>query len=267
MMNGRCNNWAMAMSTDRHNRLEDSAYVLHSRAYRNTSLLVEVFTRAHGRFSVVAKGARRPASGFYGMIQPFQPLFVRWGGHGELKTLYAAEHASAALSPQLSGETIYLGFYINELLIRLLHQHDEHVVLFNNYRHCLEQLAGSRDSETVLRYFELELLDELGYGLNLTRDYRTEKAFDEASTYVFHQEYGLTRLDAQAADDPGQQICVHGDTVLALAGRSLVSVRQRREAKQLLRNIIESHLNGRPLKTRDLLQQRKKFQHRFEELG
>ncbi|MEM8661478.1 MAG: DNA repair protein RecO [Pseudomonadota bacterium] len=152
------------------------SYVLHSRAYRDTSLLVEVFTAEHGRIGLVARGARRksrngsPAA----LLQPFAPMLLGFTGRGELKTLTATETAGR---PQiLVGERLYSGLYLNELLVRLLHRHDAHPKLFAAYGDALNGLASSGEIDGVLRQFELILISELGYGFELDVDGQTGAA-------------------------------------------------------------------------------------------
>src|SRR5262249_54147881 len=148
------------------------AFVLHTHPYRETSLIVEAFTRAFGRVSLLARGARRPASPMRGVLLSFQPLALAWFGKGELRTLSRAEWQGG--QPLLRGEGLLCGFYLNELLLRLLPREDPHEALFADYRHALQRLgalaAPGADSAPVLRAFEKSLLKELGYAMTLERD-------------------------------------------------------------------------------------------------
>ena len=245
------------MSSDSrgHTRYQDVAYVLHSRAYQNSSLIVDAFTREHGRIGLVAKGVKRPSSKMYGMIQPLQCLFISWGGRSELKTLYTAENESNKM-PVLSGERLYLGLYVNELLIRLLHNDEAHSRLFDYYQHCLQNLAAAADIEPTLRYFEIQMLEELGYGLNFQYDYQTETEIEPGVIYAYLPERGFMRREQAHGDD----LLVHGQTILSLSTRQLKGEQEKKEAKLLLRSIIEQHLEGRPLKTRELFQEKQRFQ-------
>lgn len=235
-------------------RFQDVAYVLHGRPYQNTSMLVDVFTREHGRLGLVAKGVKRPASKMYGVMQPLQRLFLSWGGRSELKTLYSAEIESNK-TPALSGERIYMGLYINELLIRLLHKDEAHRQMFDVYQQCLLQLANEADCEPALRYFEVQLLEELGYGVNFSTDYLTDSDIQVELQYRYVPERGFTQRTHQQVDE----LVVQGGTIKSLAQRQLVGVQAKKEAKLLLRSIIEYHLEGRPLKTRELFQQKQRF--------
>ncbi|MFM1927615.1 MAG: hypothetical protein RIR28_198 [Pseudomonadota bacterium] len=143
----------------------NEAYVLHSLAWRETSLIVEVLTRAEGRLGLVARGARRPRSALRGLLQPFQPIMVRYASKGELRTLMAAEWQGGM--PVLSGEALLAGFYLNELIMRLLPRQDAHPMLFDAYRSAVFGLASlSRGElgliEPILRQFECRLLREMG---------------------------------------------------------------------------------------------------------
>jgi DNA repair protein RecO (recombination protein O) len=214
---------------------------------------VELFTREHGRLTVVAKGARRSNSPFLGVIQQFMPLFVSWGGRSEMKTLYKAENVSGSV--RLAGELIYTGFYLNELVMYLLHKHESHALLFDRYHQCLSELPDAKDNELVLRYFELDLLEQLGYGVSLDRDLRTGQQVNSEQFYSYDSETGITSL---TGDEAGV-LQVKGETLLALSQRNISTQEQRIEAKQLLRSILDQHLEGRPLNARKLFMKKKKF--------
>ena len=256
MMSAHYINLAIKLNSNEtaSSRFEDEAYVLHSRAYRNTSMIVDVYTKHHGRLSVLAKGAKQQRSDYYGTLQPFQKLYLQWGGRSELKTLFRAELLQKQMV--LPGQAVYYGFYINELLVYLLHKHESHTALFDVYQQCLQTLANAMLSEVYLRYFELALLEELGYGLNLEVDYRSGELIKKDSVYLFHVERGVHEL--QHTPDKGELV-VQGETLIALTARQLETEQQKREAKQLLRFIIEYYLEGKPIHTRKLLQSKKQF--------
>ena len=146
----------------------EPAYILHTRAYRETSLILEVFTHGYGRTGLVARGARRPKSPFRGILNSFQPLRLSWSGRGELPTLAQAEQGGQ--SSQLRGDAVLAGFYVHELLLKLLQRHDPHPQLFGHYATLLANLADGQSVEKLLRIFELELLREIGYALSLDSD-------------------------------------------------------------------------------------------------
>ncbi|MBI3561354.1 MAG: DNA repair protein RecO [Gammaproteobacteria bacterium] len=226
--------------------VSDHAYVLHSRAYRNTSVIIEVLSQQQGRIGLLAKGARTPKSPFYGVLQPFNPLYIHYAGSGELALLYKAETMPAG--PGLHGEQLFHGIYFNELLMRLLHRHDPHAGLFILYRDSLQQLATHPQPEVVLRYFEVQLLEQLGYGLNLTTDCVTSIPVQSDQQYHYQLEQGPRR----AGVSPSTALVVAGHTLLALATRALITAEQRSQAKALMRTVLEYYLGQQPVKAREL---------------
>ena len=231
---------------------QDQAYVLHSRAYRNTSLIIDVLTRHHGRLSMVAKGAKRGNSPLAQKLQPYLPLFIEWAGQSELMTLYKAE-ADTRSHQSLTGDALYHGFYLNELLIRLLHRHDAHPELFDHYAQCLYDLVHSENKDVPLRYFELQLLETLGYAMNLLQDVRSNAPVSRDHAYHYLIEQGPVQINGQTDDG----LRVSGETLLALSEHRLVLDRHRNEAKLLMRAVLEHYLGERPLKARELMQSRK----------
>lgn len=231
---------------------QDQAYVLHSRAYRNTSLIVDVLTREHGRLSLVAKGAKAGKSPLASKLQPYQPLFLEWGGQGELQTLYKAE-TDGPTHQVFSGDVLYHGFYLHELLMRLLHRHDPHPELFDDYAKCLRALVQAEHKDVPLRYFELQLLESLGYGVNLLQEAQQDRTVSPDHEYYYLIEQGPVRIDGMPMD----ALRVSGETLLALAQHKLTQDRQRNEAKLLMRAILDHYLGERPLKARELMQSRK----------
>ncbi|MBI1421911.1 MAG: DNA repair protein RecO [Gammaproteobacteria bacterium] len=231
---------------------QDQAYVLHSRPYRNSSLIIDVFTREHGRLSLVAKGAKRGNAPLSSKLQPYAPLFLEWGGQNELMTLYKAETDTHTIKP-LTGDALYHGFYLNELLLRLLHRHDAHPELFDDYAYCLQTLVDSEHRDIPLRYFELQLLESLGYAVNLLEELHTEADVTPEGQYCYLIEQG----PVQATEVAAESLRISGETLLALAHRTLSHTRQRNEAKLLMRSILDHYLGDRPLKARELMQSRK----------
>ena len=171
-------------------------FILHSRAYRDTSSILEVFTPEYGRVSIVARGNRRKSRGGASgaLLQLFQPLLLSFSGRGELKTLTDRETAGPAYG--LRGERLFSGLYINELLVRLLHRYDAHPGLFVAYGNALLNLAGHELIELVLRRFEMQLLDELGYSFDLRVDGETGEAVREDAWYHYHGDHGLVERNA-----------------------------------------------------------------------
>ncbi len=225
-----------------------SAYVLHRRPYRDTSLLLEIFSSEHGRLGLVARGARAPRSKTGNLLQPFVPLLLSWRGQGELPTLTGAEPAGAA--PPLQGERLLSGIYLNELLMRLLHRNDAHPVLFATYLDTLRALAADDDIEVPLRRFERLLLQEIGYGLILDHDVASGEAIESDASYTYLPERGPVRH--HGPDKEG--LLIHGRTLLALAQDRYPDRQTRQEAKRLIRAVLAVQLGERPLKSRELFQ-------------
>lgn len=222
------------------------AYVLHQRDYSESSLLVELFTRNHGRIGVIAKGARRPRSRQRALLAPFQPLLVGWSGKGDLGVLTGVEIAGPVSS--LSGEALYCGFYVNELVLRLVHRHDPHEELFDAYTACLRELQEERSPEGPLRRFEFRLLQELGYGLVLDRDVASNKPIDADALYRYLPEDGPHPVTSDGDAAGGVQ--VHGRTLLALAHGDLDEPHVLAELKVLMRALIAHRLDYKPLQSR-----------------
>lgn len=218
--------------------------LLHRRDFSNTSLLVEVFSAAHGRFPAVAKGARRGRAPTAALLQPFQPLWLAWSGRGEVRTLGKVEAAGAPLT--LRGDALYCGFYLNELLMRLLARQDPHEDLFAFYVAALEDLANGQGLDRVLRRFELRLLQVLGYGLVLDREADTGRPVSPAGRYCYVPERGIV-----AAIDGTPDETLSGATLLRLAAEEPPEGGQIREARRLLRAALAPHLGPRPLASRE----------------
>ncbi len=223
------------------------AFILHARAYRESSQILEVFCRDHGRIGLVAKGARRPRSRWAGLLQAFVPLNLSWSGRGGLFTLRNAE--PSGMSPAVSGSQLMPGFYLNELILKLLERGDGHPELFVWYAHTLSELGQGHDAEPVLRRFEVNLLNEVGYGLNLTHDAVSHQPLVPDQNYEFVIEQGAVPAE------PGQSgnFVFSGADILAISAGIYSTGQQLRSAKRLLRTVLNHHLGGRPLKTRQVL--------------
>lgn len=226
----------------------ERAYVLHARPYSETSLLLDAFARGHGRLSLVAKGAKRARSRLAGVLRPFQPLLMSWSGRGEVLTLTAAEPVGSA--PVLQGQALLCGWYMNELLVRLLHRHDAHAGLFDAYHDGIGALAGPDPEESTLRLFETVLLRELGYALVLDHEAGTRTAIDDAREYLYVPDRGPVASSAAG----GTGVRVHGTTLRDLREGRISGSRSARESKALMRTLLSGLLDGRPLHSRRLLQ-------------
>jgi DNA repair protein RecO (recombination protein O) len=194
---------------------------------------------------MVARGARRPRSELRGVLQAFQPLALSWAGSGELKTLMRAEWRGGL--PLVGGSALMCGFYLNELLLKLLPREDPHPRLFRDYEQTLAQLAAGADQAPVLRGFELKLLSELGYALPLTHEADTGAPVDPEARYYYAFERG-PRLEAA---EPGRRYPrIRGATLLALAGLDFRAADAAAEAKQLMREVLDHYLEQRVIASR-----------------
>ena len=222
----------------------EPAFVLHHRPFRDTSLVLETFTRHHGRVGLVARAARGPRSRFRGLLLPFRPLLLSWRLQGELGTLTGAEAASPA-APPAGGERLLGAFYMNELVLRLTARLDAHGELFDAYAIALAALPCGEPAP-VLRVFEKRLLQALGYAPDLARD-EAGQPLDPQRWYRYEPGAGLT----PARDDSHGALA--GSSIVALAADRLDSPRALRDARRLLRDALGVHLGDRPLRTRELL--------------
>lgn len=220
-----------------------SAFVLHSRPYREGSLLLDVFSYDYGKIALVAKGVRRKHSNLSAILQPFNPVRVSWSGKTDLYTLTAAESIPPGIA--LHGRNLYCGLYLNELLNYFLHRHDPHKDLFSHYAATLVKLSGPNDAEETLRYFELALLDEIGFGLEIEEDSENGEAIRSDRRYHYRIGQGLV---ASGSPDEG----IAGSTLISLAQRTLKGSVQLSECKKMMRAIIDHHLAGKPLRSRSL---------------
>ena len=223
------------------------AFVLHRRDYGDTSLLVEVFALGQGRFPAIARGARRSRRSSSALLQPFQPLWVGLAGRGEVRTLTRVESAGRPLG--LAGVALPCGFYLNELLMRLLGRGDPHDPLFGLYQAALVGLEVGEGLHGALRRFELRLLEELGYG----------PALDVTADGEPIRPDGRYRLEPGQAPVPADGVhrdgTLGGCTLLALATDAPLQGDQQREARSLLRALLAPHLGTKPLQSRELLRQ------------
>jgi DNA repair protein RecO (recombination protein O) len=224
------------------------AYVLHSYPFRETSLVVELFTRDFGRVAVVARGARRPRSALRGVLLAFQPLLVSWAGRGELQTLIRGEW-QGAYQP-LKNLSLICGFYLNELLLKLLHRHDAHEHLFDTYTSTLGALAPECAPSAILRAFERNLLRELGYAVTLDRDVESGHPIAAERRYTYLVERGPVPL-ADEGNKNGVELL--GQTLLDMQSDDYSNAVTQQQSKALMRTLINHYLGDQVLHTRQLL--------------
>lgn len=237
-----------------------SAYILHVRPFRDTSVIVELFDEQGGRFSAIARGAKNKKSPLRGIIQPFNKLLIQCHGRHELKKLIHAENAAAAL--HLTGNALYCGFYLNELLMRLLTRYDAQPTLFSLYDAFLLQLktaANNADLENLLRNFEWQLLNELGYGFSLEYDGTSEDHISPEGIYTFLADQGFTLNhkigEGVAAPSLGKNQ-FSGHAIVSWSRIGWGEPQYRQDAKRLMRLALAPHLGDKPLSSRELFRRR-----------
>ena len=228
------------------NNEQHLAYVIHSRAFRETSLLVDMLSLEHGRIALVARGAKRGKLKTSSLLQPFIPLSVSWFGTGDLVTLTQVE--MLGVRPALSAKRMICGLYINELLFKLLNKWDPCLNLFNSYQQALLDLSQEEISEQViLRKFEKEFLKSLGYGLQLRTDVSSGEPIQADSYYKFDPVHGPSLVSST------HFAAVKGASLLALELEDFTCPEMMTEIKRLMRVVFSHHLGARQLMTRQLL--------------
>ena len=235
----------------------EPAFVLHSYPFRETSLIIEAFTRNCGRVALVARGARRPRSALRGVLLAFQPLLISWGGKSELRTLHKAEWQGGL--PQLQGRGLLCGFYLNELMLKLMARDDAHEALYETYHATLGTLSNGGDHAATLRAFEQRLLKEAGYALTLDRDAVTGEAIHASASYryvaergpicVSHDTEGIAHGGGR--DENGLELA--GQTLLDMARDDYTNPLTLQQSKALMRMLINHCLGNQVLNTRQLL--------------
>nr|WP_314738744.1 DNA repair protein RecO [uncultured Haemophilus sp.] len=222
-------------------------FVLHKREYSETSFLVDFFTEHHGRITLLAKGARRPRSPLKALLQPFTPLLLRWSGKGELKTLTKVEAASLTLP--MNTLALYSGFYVNEVLVRVLENQTAYQELFQHYLLCVTKLAASPDAlEPTLRTFEFQVLKALGYGVDFVHCIATGEEVDPQMWYQFRENEGFMASLLQ------NNLSFLGKDLLAFEALDFSEKSTQQAAKRFTRIALKPYLGSQPLKSRELFQ-------------
>ena len=233
-------------------RIQDqSAWILHHRPFSNTSRILEIMTCEHGRISLIAKGSRSAKSKFRGVLRPFMPLKISWLSRVNLGTLIEAETHDAPIS--LNGDALISGYYINELLLKLLHKDDPHNEIFLLYSETIKKLSLTNQLAPLLRQFEMRLLKLIGYALSLDEVSDTNEPPDPLSYYEYRPDIGLIAVD----NNKGPMIFL---------GSQLESIRQQNFecedtlicANRLLRYVISHQLGGKKLMTRKVIEEMKR---------
>lgn len=231
-------------------RIQDQpAYILHHRAFRDTSQILEVITPNYGRLSLMSRGSRGAKSRLKSILQPFKPLIIGWSGKGDMPTLTSAEPQMVKILT-LKGKSLPSAFYINELIIKLLHKHDVHERVYLLYESVIRLLADNNEIEPVLRLFEKQLLEELGFGLNLPVNAKTGEAVLAGEEYVYYLEHGPVSLSS--VYDESYILKLSGKSLLDLDANTLDSEQSLKDAKRLMRVVLNYYLEGKPIKSREL---------------
>jgi DNA repair protein RecO (recombination protein O) len=225
---------------------QQPAFILHHRPFRDSSQILDILSRDHGKLALVARGSRGARSRLKGILRPFMPLDLSWVQKTDLGTLTGAEVRGAPL--RLTGDALLCGYYINELIICFLHRHDPQPEVFGLYAHTLTALGSAANVASCLREFELELLRQVGYALNLGADAVTHEVIDESRYYEYRMEQGPVSVGR--SDGP---LVFSGDILAAIERREFQRAEVLRAASRLLRAVIDFHLGGKVLKTRKVL--------------
>ncbi len=220
-------------------------YILHRRDYQNSSLLLELFSRELGRLPAIAKGVKSARSKKQGELQSFYPLQLGLVGRGEIRTITTID--SEQRPHLLTGEALYCGLYLSELLMRMTARNDPHPALFEQYEQALSALAQGELLDHTLRYFEINMLKTLGYGLLLNCQ-ATGEALEPDQHYYYRIEYGPEPISACSMGE----MTIRGSTLLALSGGEPLSRIAAQEAKRLMRLVLAYYLGAKPLKSREL---------------
>jgi DNA repair protein RecO (recombination protein O) len=228
------------------------AYLLHKRAYRETSSILEVLTKDYGRLSLMARGARGARSKVAGNLMLFTPLVISWQGKGELPYIKSIERADLK-APVLKNKSLLSAMYINELLMYMLHKDDVHEDVFEHYHRCLYRLEEGNKLEITLREFEIKLLEMLGFGLNLSTEADTGEDFQLGEVYSYFLEHGAVKSSGQQGASVPK---ISGACLLALTNNHFQAISDNSEhlleLKQLMRFVISHHLGHKKLKSREM---------------
>ena len=225
---------------------QQPGYVLHHRPFRDSSQILDILTRDHGKVAVVARGSRGSKSRLAGVLRPFLPLRVSWVAKSDLGTLTGAE-ASGAPSG-LRGDALLSAYYVNELMLHFLHRHDPQPEIYDLYEQSIQALCGTSNVAANLRQFELEFLSLLGYALNLDRVAGTHDDVDPDRHYDYRVEDGPVPVERKEGP-----LVFSGATLLAIAAAQFDDAEVLRAANRLLRDVVGYHLGGKELKSRKVL--------------
>lgn len=221
-------------------------YILHRRDYRESSFLLDVFSREYGRISLVAKGARRNKKQQNINFDLYQKYLMSWVAKSDLGTLIDIEENS--IKNLLKPKQIMSGFYVNEIILRLLHKHEPHPELFDSYDTTIIKLSNNQSEQKELRYFEKILLESLGYGVVFDQDMKTDEPIIAGEDYYYKLGFG----PYLANNISEENVKVSGKTLIELDNETLSDSKNQNEAKVLLSTILKQYLGQKPLASRQL---------------
>ncbi len=224
------------------------AWLLHHRPFQDSSRILDILSRDHGRLSLIARGSRSAKSKLKGILRPFLPLQLSWVIRTELGTLTGAEMNGAPIS--LSGDALLSAYYVNELLLNLLHRHDPQPEIFAAYYATISELNGQENVALALRRFEMELLRLLGYALNLDHDTETGDPLNPERQYEYRVERGPVHVDNRNGS-----MVFTGAELIAIAREEFSDAATLKDAGRLLKQVIAWHLDGKELKSRKVLKE------------
>ncbi len=236
---------------------QQPGYILHRRFYRESSLLVEIFTPYFGRLTLIAKGCRRQKSRIRGLFLPFKPLLLSWSGKGELPILTSIEQSE--FCPQLNTSGITCGYYINELILKLLHRHDPHKLLYDKYHKSILALLDKKNPHSLLRIFEKHLLQEIGFGLVLDHDVNSGESIIKDHSYHYFPQKGPVATAHCRLNNTADSDIISGSALMALRNEKFESEPDQLQARQLTRLLIDIQLNGKELRSRRIMREMKRY--------
>ena len=240
--------------------LDEPAFVLHHYDWSESSRILEVFSRHHGRLALVAKGAKRPTSSLRAVLLPLQPLSLCYGGDAEIRSLKSAEWAGGHVMPR--GEALLSGYYLNELLLRLLARDDPHPALFDTYRQTVKILASGLDNTIapLLRAFELLLLRDIGFLPDVSVQTLTLQAVQSELSYALFAEGGLRAVEDEGVALKGRHWlqlhdALHAESALTALLRCCAELppELRAALQTQLRNLLHYHCGVSSLRTRQVM--------------
>lgn len=225
---------------------QQPGFILHHRPFRDSSQILDIVTRDHGKVAVVARGSRGGKSRLAGVLRPFLPLRVSWVAKSDLGTLTGAEAAGPPAG--MTGDALLSAYYVNELLLNFLHRYDPQPEIFSLYEQVLDALVGKREVAACLRAFEFEFLTLLGYAVNLDHEFGSQQALDPVRHYEFRMEQGAVPVERSEG-----RLVFTGAELRAVAEQRFEDEGVLKIANRLMRDIIGFHLGGKELKSRKVL--------------